>query len=130
MTVRSIYDCALRMLGENAGSCAEGEFEERAPYIAAALCREARVLDSQYRRAFGDADGEVFDGLTLKLDSTFPLSDRFAPAAAYYMAAMLILDENRELYEKLFDMWCDALATISCEIPYVKSSTVQKYHTY
>ena len=43
------------------------------------------------------------------------------------MAAMLILDENAELYEKLFERWCDALAAISAEIPFVKGSTAEVY---
>ena len=43
------------------------------------------------------------------------------------MAAMLILDEDIDLYEKLFDRWCQDLAAISAEIPFVKGSTADVY---
>lgn len=127
MILRNVYETALRLIGEVESSAAEGELAERAPYIGAALCTEAAALDRAYRQAFGMEEAPDFSGLYLDLDSEFPLADRFAPAAAYYMAAMLILDEDSELYEKLFDRWCDALAAISAEIPFVKGSTADVY---
>ena len=72
-------------------------------------------------------EARAVNDLYIDLDSEFPLADRFAPAAAYYMAALLILDEDVELYEKLFDRWCDALASISAEIPFVKGSIADVY---
>lgn len=127
MTLQSVYDTALRLLGEVVGSVSESELAERAPYIGAALCTEASALDRAYRQAFGLEEAKSFPALFLSLDSDFPLSDRFAPAASYYMAAMLILDEDAELYEKLFDRWCQDLAAISAEIPFVKGSTADVY---
>lgn len=127
MTLRNVYETALRLLGEVECSASETELSERAPYIGAALCTEAAALDKAYRSAFGMEDATAFSGLYIDLDSEFPLADRFAPAAAYYMAAMLILDEDTELYEKLFDRFCDALASISAEIPFVKGSTAEVY---
>ncbi len=127
MTLRSVYKTALKLIGEAECTASEADLAERAPYIGAALCREASALDKAYRRAFGMEEAEGFEGLYLDLDSLFPLADRFAPAAAYYMAAMLILDEDTELYETLFERWCDALAAISAEIPFVKGSTADVY---
>ncbi len=127
MTLRNVYETALRLLGEADNCASETELSERAPYIGAALCREAAALDKAYRAAFGMGAAATFSGLYIDLDTTFPLADRFAPAAAYYMAAMLILDEDIDLYEKLFDRWCDALAAISAEIPFVKGSTADVY---
>lgn len=127
MTLRSVYLTALKLIGEVDYSMSESELSERAPYIGAALCREAAALDRAYRKAFGVGETQEFEGLYLDLEAEFPLADRFAPAAAYYMAAMLILDENAELYEKLFERWCDALAAISAEIPFVKGSTAEVY---
>ena len=127
MTLRSVYLTALKLIGEVDYSTSESELSERAPYIGAALCREAATLDRAYRKAFGIGEVEEFEGLYLDLEAKFPLADRFAPAAAYYMAAMLILDEDPELYEKLFERWCDALASISAEIPFVKGSTAEVY---
>ena len=127
MKLRSVYLTALKLIGEIDCSLSESELEERAPYIGAALCREAASLDRAYRKAFSIGEGEAFEGLYLDLNAEFPLADRFAPAAAYYMAAMLILDDDAELYEKLFERWCDALASISAEIPFVKGSTAEVY---
>ena len=127
MKLRSVYLTALKLIGEADCSLSESELEERAPYIGAALCREAASLDRAYRKAFSIGEGEEFEGLYLDLNAEFPLADHFAPAAAYYMAAMLILDEDTELYEKLFERWCDALAAISAEIPFVKGSTADVY---
>lgn len=127
MKLRSVYKTALKLIGEIDCSVSESELSERAPYIGAALCREAAALDRAYRKAFGISEVQEFEGLYLDLDANFPLADRFAPAAAYYMAAMLILDEDAELYEKLFERFCDALAAISAEIPFVKGSTADVY---
>lgn len=127
MKLRSVYETALKLIGEIECTASEADLADRAPYIGAALCREASALDRAYRKAFGMENGVDFDGLYLDLEEKFPLADRFAPAAAYYMAAMLILDEDTELYEKLFERWCDALAAISAEIPFVKGSTAEVY---
>lgn len=127
MTLRSIYETALKLIGESETSIAECELEERAPYIGAAICTEAAALDRAYREAFGMKSDKSFAGLFLDLDAEFPLADRFAPAASFYMAAMLILDEDLDLYEKLFDRWCDSLAAISAEIPFLKGSTANVY---
>ena len=127
MTLRSVYETALKLIGEVEYTAAETELAERAPYIGAALCTEAAALDRAYRKAFGLDEVKPFPTLFLSLESDFPLSDRFAPAAAYYMAAMLILDEDTDLYEKLFDRWCSDLAAISAEIPFVKGSTAEVY---
>ena len=127
MKLRSVYLTALKLIGEVDCSLSESELAERAPYIGAALCREAASLDRAYRKAFGIGESKEFEGLYLDLNAEFPLADRFAPAAAYFMAAMLILDEDTELYEKLFERWCDALASISAEIPFVKGSTTDVY---
>ncbi len=127
MLLRNIYETALKLLGEVECTASEAELQDRAPYIGAALCTEAAALDRAYRRAFGMTEAVKINDLYIDLDSEFPLADRFAPAAAYYMAAMLILDEDTELYEKLFDRWCDSLATISAEIPFVKGSIADVY---
>ena len=127
MLLRNIYDTALKLLGEVECTASEAELAERAPYIGAALCTEASALDRAYRRAFGMEEARAVNDLYIDLNSEFPLADRFAPAASYYMAALLVLDEDVELYEKLFDRWCDALASISAEIPFVKGSIADVY---
>ncbi len=127
MTLRNVYETALRLLGEIECTAGEDDLAERAPYIGAALCTEVSALDKAYRAAFGLDEEAAFPALYINLEDSFPLADRFAPAAAYYMAAMLILEQDNELYESLFDRWCSALAEISEEIPFVKGSTADVY---
>ena len=70
------------------------------------------------------------DCVFLPLEDDFPCADRFASAAALYLAAMLIIDENIELSDKLFDRYCDIMATIHSEIPAKIEKIAQKYGAY
>jgi hypothetical protein len=65
--------------------------------------------------------------MEISLDSEFPLCDRFVSAAVNYTAAMLILDDDASLYEKLFHRWCDAICIIGTEIPAQLHGIVNKY---
>ncbi|MGM9642320.1 MAG: hypothetical protein ACI3XI_03825 [Eubacteriales bacterium] len=127
MKLVNIFETAKRLLGGAITADNDGDLDERAPYIGAALCTEAAALDRAYRAAFGLPEQPEFPALYIELNAELPLCDRFAPAASYYMAAMLILDSNGALYNKLFDRWCTALAEISAEIPFVKGSTADVY---
>ena len=126
MTCQKIYKAALRLLNETApesvcAGCSEeyDEFAERAPYLLAAAVTEAGEVDDGYRRSHGLAE--------IPLEADFPLSPRFAPAVAFYLASMLIADENPELSDTLFDRFCDAMSTIKASIPSVKSAIRNVY---
>ncbi len=103
------------------------DYIERAPCIIAALVSEAANLDKLYREAHGLPEQPPYDALEISLDSEFPLCDRFASAAVNYTAAMLILDDDVDLYERLFHKWCDAICVIGTEIPSVLHTIVNKY---
>jgi hypothetical protein len=103
------------------------DYTERAPYIFAALVSEASRLDQLYRKAYGLPDQPPYDVMEISLDSEFPLCDRFVSAAVNYTAAMLILDDDASLYEKLFHRWCDAICIIGTEIPAQLHGIVNKY---
>lgn len=124
MTCRSIYDAALRLLNEAVSDAGEdavrdttAELAERAPYILAAAVSEMRESDAAYRAAHDLAAVDYPDDVLLPLDATFPLSTRFAHAAAFYLAALLVADEAPELSDTLFDRFCDAMATVRTAIP-------------
>ncbi len=122
MTCKKIYKSALKLINEPSGAgvgCAEefDELEERAPYLLAAAVAEAGEVDDEYRRSHGLDPRVPCDDVELPLDAEFPLSPRFAPAASFYLAAMLIADENPELSDALFDRFCDAMADIKASIP-------------
>ena len=73
--------------------------------------------------------GEFLAGSEMSFNALDYVSFKISPVVVFvpFMAAMLILDEDTELYEKLFERWCDALASISAEIPFVKGSTADVY---
>ena len=134
MTCQKIYKAALRLLNETApesvcAGCSEeyDEFAERAPYLLAAAVTEAGEVDDEYRRSHGLAARGETDTAEIPLETDFPLSPRFAPAVAFYLASMLIADENPELSDTLFDRFCDAMSTIKASIPSVKSAIRNVY---
>ena len=67
------------------------------------------------------------DCVHIPLEADFPLSDRFVNAATAYLAAMLIIDENGELSDKIYDKYCDMMARIQSEIPAKIEKIAQKY---
>ena len=103
------------------------DYEERAPYLLAAFCSEAASTDAAYREMKKLEAATSVDNVCLPLECDFPYADRFASAAVMYLAAMLVIDENIELSDKLFDRYCDTMATIQSEIPSRIEKIVQKY---
>ena len=130
MKNRDIYNSALRFIGEEPDAEANCDYEERASYLLAAFCTEAAQVDKDYREANELEKASETDCVFLPLEADFPCTDRFATAAAMYLAAMLIIDENIELSDKLFDRYCDIMATIHSEIPAKIEKIAQKYGAY
>ena len=110
MTCKKIYDAALRLLNEREQNAAD--YEDRAGYILATFCTQASPIDNRYRAEQGDGPKAPFSKLYLELDNTFPLSDILLPAAQFYLAAMLVIDENEELSDRYFAKYTDAMSSI------------------
>ena len=130
MNNRNIYISALRHIGENSSFEVNEDYEERAPYLLAAFCTEAAETDKAYRAHKNLPNATSVDFVSIPLDADFPCADRFATAAALYVAAMLVIDENMELSDKLFDRYCDCMATIQSEIPARIEKIAQKYGAF
>ena len=111
-----IYTSALRLIGETELSGNE-DYEERAPYLLAAFCTESAEIDAAYRKEHSLPPRTNVSNVSVPLETNFPCADRFVNAASAYLAAMLVIDENMELSDKLFDRYCDIMATIQSEIP-------------
>lgn len=116
MKCKEILKKALRLLNEAAELEEDGDFAERAPYILSSMFSEAARLDRDYRTANGEKSQISFSTIYTELDSEFPLCDRFTNAAAFYLASMLIVDENDELSDTFYDKYCDSMASISSEL--------------
>ncbi len=110
-----IYEAALAMIGERCAAN-NADYAERAPYLLAAFCGEAGGLDRLYRRAKGCGEQPGFGAVMIELASPFPLSGRFMRPASLYLAAMLVLDEDEELSDRLYGKYCDAMSAICSEV--------------
>ncbi len=124
---REIYNAALRIIGEPNQPNISDDYEERAPYIMAIFCSEAKTLDTQYRKAHLYEEAVAFDEISISLDEDFPLSARFFSIAVSYMAAMLVIDEDPELSDKFFEKYCTSMMSVRTDIPLLKEQIVQRY---
>ena len=111
MINREIYDAALALLAEEQDELSV-DYEERAPHILSAFMCECRELDGAYRRIHG---GEALpeEGASVDLDDEFPLSHRFFTAGVYYLAALLVENENDALCDRYFARYAAALKSIT-----------------
>ena len=116
MKCNDIFKSALRLLNEKGAEDETGEFADRAPYILSSMFSEAARTDRHYREANG-IDGVVsFNPTYTELSEDFPLSDRFSSAATFYLASLLIIDENEALSDTFYEKYCDSMSAIASEI--------------
>ena len=128
MTYRELFDAAVRMVAENAEEGDVTDYEDRSSYLLATVSNQCAALDRAYRLANGAIDTALIKvGVCVMLDETFPLSDAFAPAVTYYLAAMLVLDENEEMSDTLFSRYADAIAQLRSQMPAVTEKIVNRY---
>lgn len=127
MKNKDIYVSALRHIGENADVEGNEDYEERAPYLLAAFVGEAVQTAAEHAEANGLCAPYAFECVYLPLEADFPFDKRFAGAAIMYLAAMLIIDENAELSDKLFDRYCDIMSSIRAELPTSIEKIAQRY---
>ena len=118
---------AFKRFGKSLTDEQTADYTSRAPYLLATVCSEAKELDAQYRLTHGISGAPDFNEVEIDPVNTFPLSDRFVGAASAYLAAMFIMDEDPELSDKFFDIYCDNMARIQSEIPSKIESIAQKY---
>lgn len=115
ITCTEIYESALAMIGERCAA-QNADYAERAPYLLAAFCGEAGGIDRLYRKAKCCGEQPEFGAVMIELASHFPLSSRFFGPASLYLAAMLVLDEDEELSDRLYGRYCDAMSAICSEV--------------
>ncbi|MBQ9784522.1 MAG: hypothetical protein IJW29_03375 [Clostridia bacterium] len=128
MTAQELLEAAIAMVCEDPHDTdANSDYTERAPYLLASFLSQCAPLDRTYRRAHALGDGSAFDGASFALDNVFPLSSVFAPAAVYYLAAMLVLDENEVMSDRFFALYTDTLASIQNALPATVAPVLDKY---
>ena len=127
MKNRDIYKSALHILSQPVSEDENEDFEERAPFLISSFCFDALEIDSILRKILGIEPLGEFNRVFLPLDEDFPLVNKLAPLAAKYLAAMLVIDENSELSDKLYEQYCDGISRLRSEIPCVIESIKNKY---
>ena len=127
MTNRELFDNALRLLAQTTTQGRNYDYEERAPFLLASFCNEASEVDSFLRLASGISAAAEFTRIWLPLDEEFPLLETLAPAACLYLAAMLVLDEDSTLSDRLYELYTEALSHIRSGIAYTLESITDRY---
>ncbi len=115
MTCREVYLASLALVCESQAE--NPDYEERAPYLLAAVSTQLAPMDRAVREAAGEDIPAYPNTVYLGLDEEFPLTQRLLPAALYYVGAMLVIDENEEMYEDLFALFSDAMAKLRATLP-------------
>lgn len=143
MKNRDVYRLATALLAESGDSIENGDYEERAGYLLAAFCSEVREIDQRLRflkkreasaeeapESTPEAEFEEKESdfpIYLSMDGTFPCVPALAGAGGYYLAAMLILDEDADLSDKLFSCYCDAVTRICAEMKAIPEKISDRY---
>ena len=117
MKNRDIYNGALRILSEQIDLSANDDYQERAPYLIAAFCDENRDVDRAYRKANSLPEAPEVNAVCIELGEDFPCAPRFSSACCTYLAAMLIIDQDSDLSDKLYDKYSDMMSSICAGIP-------------
>ncbi|MGN1047577.1 MAG: hypothetical protein ACI4QZ_03110 [Eubacteriales bacterium] len=117
MTCKEIYNAALHLIAQNDIKSDIRDYDERFPYLMATFCAEAEWLDDAYRASHGKDIRGDYPVTSLGFGETFPLCDVFASAASYYVAAMLIIDENETFSDSLFDKYSARMSSIADSLP-------------
>ena len=126
MKNREIYALALAFLAECGDATDNGDYEERAGYLISAFCSEVLFVHKRFAESVGAAYPTDIP-MYLSPDDPFPLCERFASAAGAYLAAMLVLEEDAELSDKLFARYCDGIASICSGSPMQHEKIVNRY---
>lgn len=128
MLTQKIYDASLRILAESTVDGDNADYEERAPYLIAAFCTQVEDLDVALRHSLGESTQHDFNAVYVSLEDEFPLLDRFAPAAALYLASMLVMDDLEALSDRLYERYCDHISKICDQLPAVSTSITDRYN--
>lgn len=114
-TNQEVFRGALSVLGEPDGNYCD-DYEERAPYLIATFCSMTKDIDKGIRLIEGLEAGVKFSPVYLSLSDDFPLCDSLVPCASLYVAAMLVIDEDPELSDSIYEKYCDAISDLSAYV--------------
>lgn len=117
----------MRILAERVGEGLNEDYEERAPYILAAFCYESSEADAAYRKSHYLPAASAVSEVYLELSADFPCCERFSSAACTYLASMLVIDDDPELSDTLFDKYSEMMSSICSKIPAIVEPISDRY---
>lgn len=112
-----IYKKALELLGGRFDRDRLIEYTIRAPYILGGFFYENCALDDRYREILGCGRRKYTHTVYADLALDFPFVKRFQAAAEYYMASILVLEDDGETGDKFYGLYSGEMAEIISEIP-------------
>ena len=127
MKCREIFDVAVRAICEEASPECSEDYLERAPYLIATFLNQCTSIDKRYRKANQLPAVDPFEWAMVDMESDFPLCSIFAPAAIYYLSAMLVIDESEALSDKFFSLYTDAIVSIQADLACMQEKIVDRY---
>ena len=130
MIYRDLITGAISAVGEDISSSLGFEdYQTRAPYLLAAFVTQYAKLDGDYRKANGLENKTIATDIAeIDIEDDFPLCDVFAPAALNYLASGLVLDENEEMSDKLFDRYINMMMEIRNSLPAKTETIIDRYN--
>ena len=117
---------ATAMLCENTSEIPD-DYLERAPFILGQFYLQHEELDERIRKAYGLKKDYAIGSVLSYLEENFMFVPQLVASAVYYLAAMLVMDENEELGEKFFALYADEISRVEASIPFLKEKTKEVY---
>lgn len=127
MLYRDLYNASVEMLSEDHATGDVEDYERRAGYLLGTVIAQLKPIDKRYRTAHGQGEAVKSTALCVDLDTTFPLCDAFATAATYYLASMLVMEENERLGDRIFALYADEIASIEASLPTAAHPITDRY---
>lgn len=127
MTNKDIYKAALSLIAEPIDEEKTEDYLQRAPYILGNFFYENGELDTSYRKFTGLPKRSFVNAVFVPLEDEFPFAERFISSAEYYLASMLVVDEDTELSDKFFDLFSSSMSAIMLEVPAIQEKIADMY---
>lgn len=127
MICRGVYEHALAILGEDLSGRYSDDYLERSMYLIALICSNLCEKDQILRKEKGLPEQGNINKEKIVLSEEFPLCDEFLPAVAYYLASMLIFDEDHGRSDMLFEKYVACVKEVSGSLAYESKGIINKY---
>lgn len=127
MLYRDIFNAAVEMLSEDHATGDVEDYERRAGYLLGTVTAQLKPIDKRYRAAHSQGEAVKSTALCVDLDTAFPLCDAFVSAATYYLASMLVMEENERMGDRIFALYADEIASIEASLPATARSITDRY---